>query len=874
MAKIKNKSKFSADRIHKKKEKLGTKPQMNPFEVHVNKEKLRVIGKKAKNDRGLPGVSRGKSIEKRKYTLLKEYKVQNKSNKFMDKRIGEKSHEMTSEDKAMARFTAVRIKAHNKKSIFNLAEDEILTHKGQTLSEIEKFDDPRSDDESLDEDSGKLEKDFVGEAHFGGGILKKTGVEGAKSHKDLIDQLIAESKKRKAEKQKAKEATLELTEKLDEDWKDLLPLVNKSRKTGDDGIQKSKVDNYDRLMGELRFEARGTVSDRLKTEDEVAKEEKDRLEQLEKDRLARMQGFVNESNVKINHRSADDLDDDIVYEEDPDYVLSYNTEGQSNFEVNADINGKTLNGNQLPEEEGSCDEKSEEIEKTSDEELETDSEDNLSDLKEDTSESDESETEEAFEKVEDKLGDEVCQEVEIKKSNEDIEAQEKIKRELAQRKEIMEKARNELPYTYSLPDSYESLLKLFENQPSTHQSVILERIIKCNHPSLSEGNKDNLGLLFAYLLQYLNDLFSEIQQLNSVKNSFEIFRSLLPQIYELAQLNPENAHNSVLEVIKEKHQEYRKKPKTYPGLEVFVFLKLVSILFSTSDFRHQVVTPCFIFIEQILNHCKNRNRREISYGIFLTTIVLEYTSISRRYLPAVINYLAGLLHMAIPKTGVKLIKVIPPFKPTSSILVLLKNFSLKYDKTLLMESTDLIRIDIDEDFKLRTLYNVTKLLEEFHHNLSELPSAVEIFEPVLRYLILIPTTNYPEQVRNVMEKLKTSLKESKIERKLEYIVMEAKRPKALRLYEPKIEEVYDGKRFKVQSKEKAERSKLLHKLKNERKGAIREIRKDKAFLGRVKINQQIRSDNERREKVKRIYAEAAMQQSELNELDRKKKRKK
>lgn len=33
------------------------------------------------------------------------------------------------------------------------------------------------------------------------------------------------------------------------------------------------------------------------------------------------------------------------------------------------------------------------------------------------------------------------------------------------------------------------------------------------------------------------------------------------------------------------------------------------------------------------------------------------------------------------------------------------------------------------------------------------------------------------------------------------------------------------------------------------------------------------SDNERREKVKRIYAEAAVQQSELNSIDRKKKRK-
>jgi nucleolar protein 14 len=42
------------------------------------------------------------------------------------------------------------------KSIFNLADDEILTHHGQTLSEIEKFDDPRSDDEEEEEERGKL----------------------------------------------------------------------------------------------------------------------------------------------------------------------------------------------------------------------------------------------------------------------------------------------------------------------------------------------------------------------------------------------------------------------------------------------------------------------------------------------------------------------------------------------------------------------------------------------------------------------------------------------------------------------------------------------------------------------------------------------
>src|SRR5699024_9724056 len=106
------------------------KKTLNPFEVHINKQKMTVLGQKTKNDRGLPGVSRAKALKKRKQTLLQEYKVQHKSNQYNDKRIGERSKDLSAEDKSMARFAAIRKKAH-KKSIFNLADDEVLTHKGQ-----------------------------------------------------------------------------------------------------------------------------------------------------------------------------------------------------------------------------------------------------------------------------------------------------------------------------------------------------------------------------------------------------------------------------------------------------------------------------------------------------------------------------------------------------------------------------------------------------------------------------------------------------------------------------------------------------------------------------------------------------------------------
>lgn len=87
--------------------------------------------------------------------------------------------------------------------------------------------------------------------------MTRASEDGARSRKDLIDQLISESKKRKVEQQKAKEQTLDLTEKLDSTWKDLLPVMTSAPKAAD--VEKPKPDSYDTLMRELKFEARGQV---------------------------------------------------------------------------------------------------------------------------------------------------------------------------------------------------------------------------------------------------------------------------------------------------------------------------------------------------------------------------------------------------------------------------------------------------------------------------------------------------------------------------------------------------------------------------------------------------------------------------------------
>ncbi|KAF4527671.1 hypothetical protein B566_EDAN015128 [Ephemera danica] len=282
----------------------------NPFEIHINRQKHKVVGQKLKNEKGLPGVSRARALKKRKATLLQEYKYKNKANKFLDRRIGEKNSTMSNEDRIMARFAAEQTKGR-RKTIFNLGDDEVLTHKGHTLNEIEKFDDPRSDDE--DEDGGKLEASFVGDAHFGGGFLRKAepDEDAFQSRQNLIQQLIIESKKRKAEKQRESEKAVAMTEKLDADWKELQSIVlqSKANMDKDDAPEtRGKIDSYDKAVREMKFESRGKPSDRLKSEEELASAEKKRLEMLEMERVKRMHGNL-ECFATKKHRSADDLDD-------------------------------------------------------------------------------------------------------------------------------------------------------------------------------------------------------------------------------------------------------------------------------------------------------------------------------------------------------------------------------------------------------------------------------------------------------------------------------------------------------------------------------------------------------------------------------------
>ncbi|NXO06562.1 NOP14 protein, partial [Oriolus oriolus] len=826
----------------------------NPFEVKVNRQKFDILGRKTKNDVGLPGVSRSKAIKKRNQTLLKEYKEREKTNVFKDKRFGEYNTKITPEEKMIRRFAMERQQNYGKKNIYNLNEDEELTHYGQSLAEIEKLNDI-VDSDSDTEERGTLSAELTA-AHFGGGgglLRKKVSSEQQdeegekpKSRKELIEEMIAKSKQEKQERQTRRESALELTEKLDKDWKEIQTLI--ARKTPkserkDKEVEKPKPDEYDMIVRELGFEMKAKPSERLKTEEELAKEEQARLQKLEADRLRRMRGIDEQANKKRpSHMSADDLADGFILDKDDRRLLSYK-DGKINIE-NEEEEGE--------EEDNDNEEESQEESASEDEE--DDAADSHSDLESDL----ESEEEAAGNKEKKhKANENESQNVEKLDPN-------------------SEAAKSELPYTFAVPESSETFKSLLAGRTIEQQLIILERVQKCNHPSLAVGNKAKLEKLFGFLLEYIGELATlDLPELRTID------KLVLP-LYNLCQMFPEAASDSIKFVLRDAAHDLEevievKGRATFPGLDTLIYLKIISLLFPTSDFWHPVVTPAFMYMSQLLTKCRVTTLQDVIKGLFICCLFLEYVSISRRFVPELINFLLGVLHISLPKKQAQSYTVVHPFTPVGKNQELLfvndKEDLKSWEKqnvplSIVTRLKETSKTEINH-IRLSCLALCFDLIKKCAALYESLPSFHEIMHPV-RILLTqhVPVNEYPEKMQ---EWYHSALKE--LESKVKHytpLVCEKKKPVPLKQYTPKIVKVLEFGRKQAGSKKEQERKQLIQRHKRELKGAIREIRKDNQFLARMQLSEIMERDSARKRKVKELLGSLATQEGEWKAMKRKK----
>jgi len=251
-----------------------------------------------------------------------------------------------------------------------------------------------------------------------------------------------------------------------------------------------------------------------------------------------------------------------------------------------------------------------------------------------------------------------------------------------------------------------------------------------------------------------------------------------------------------------------------------------------------------LYLLRILTEVKPKQICQIEEYLSICSLLYEFTKDNKQYCPEVVGFLQNLLFC----------------------------FDGNERTNLATAEIKLNLFDIHGSVKFNLLVNTMELIGKFCNLYKELPSAAEIIEPFKVRVESIKQTmeqTGDEEVERLHSVIDETLNAMKIIPK-EKNSLKAKRakPTMLRLYEPEVSEelVAPTKR----SKSSKDEGRLAAKVKKETKGAIRELKKDNAFLGRQQRKEESQNDMERSSKVKALMSSLANQEGEYQKLQKKK----
>ncbi|KAF9025892.1 Nop14-like protein [Hymenopellis radicata] len=833
--------------------------KLNPFDTKVTKLKHDVGGRKLKGVTGKPAQSKMAGLEQRKKTLLKEYQEKDRAGGIVDRRFGENDPSMSLEDRMLERFTRERQRA-SKGVAFNLEDEDELTHYGQSLSKMDDFDDVGMVlDEEEDDDaqgrrilnSSQIAREIVQKTHFGGFDDDEEDEESEepprkKSKAEVMAEVMAKSKEHKLMRQMDREKEDAVRHELDDEFaslRDLIfaPVASTSAIAKDDvpinettaldPLKDLVVQNadYDQHVRELAFDKRAKPKDRTKTEEELAREEKEALEKAEHKRQKRMQGLddsdsEDEGKLRKGKRrrgEADDLDDDFVDADEE--------EGWAGIGTGL---GETSASGALA---GSSDEDDEDGEGDSDED-------------DDGEESDDDE----------EAGD-------ISEQEELTAAQSK------KPKKTKPPVTKELPFTFDCPSTHEEFLEVIAGIDDSDVPTVLERIRKLHHTSLAPENKFKLQALTGVLIDHILYLCSlPVPQVNDVS-------ALLPHLLALTKAYPVQSAEFFVRKLTLMHKNLNRglskgalnhEAKTWPRLPELTLLRITGVTWSTSDLNHAVVSPARVLMGAYLGLARIRSHSDIASGLFVTSLFLQYEKLSKRLIPEAVNFLVNtVLHLA--PTDYKDATSLPGSFPSP-------DFKSETCKTLTVDSKSAApeKVDLLEYAKAGLLRIALDLLGRYADLYKALEGFIELFEPIAAILKHISKQKklhetLQTKLSSVQDTLKRLLKFSRQARKP--LALQAHKPIPIPTYIPKFESTSSSYlRHQDPDHERNEAAKLRNQYKKEKKGAIRELRKDAKFLASVQQEKQKEKDKQYLESMRKVYGTIEGERAEEKGMEREK----
>ena len=838
-------SKDAQKRLQRNTALENIRERFNPFETKTAPRPAKyavVSNKETKPLVGRPGVTRGLGEERRRETLLREIQSRNKVGGLLDRRFGEDDPTLTPEQKAAERFARQNERKLRKTSMFNLEDDEeemMLTHGGRSLDfeptmkddyeqddidrdEIEEFesqDDRPTKRARLDEDRNDSDAEMLPERR--------------KSKKEVMTELIAKSKYHKAERQAAKEDDEDLRLELDKGMSDMfealrshkpperaLPTPPSDQEPQMDPARaamlagKSREDaekDYEKNIRQMKLDARSQPTFRTKTEEEKAVEEADRLQDLERKRVRRMKG---ESDSEEEEEEDEELtvDEDV----DPDDAEAFglnqaepyaprkelDVEDEDDFVMDDDL---IASGSEV-------------------------------DLASDDEESEESE-------LEDDGDDDFINGLVLPKQSQPVNG---TKPTLT----------SNLAFTYPCPQTHEEFLDLLQGKDVTDVPTIVQRIRALYHKGLLEENQEKLGNFAHVLIQHIVYMVDGIEDVQ-----LEVAESLLRHLHSMAKSQPvevASAYRSHLTKISDE------RPLQLTAGDLMV-LTGISTSFPTSDHFHSVATPAMLALARYLGQSSLQTLLNLGVGAYACSLALQYQAHAKRYVPEVVAYIVNAFATLSPT----------PMKETYSSAAGLEegrplHIALRLPATSLRTKANskggsrqvkfsdlLLQSKTPPTFGVTLLKQFVKITPAVSDLWSSKTAYPEIVSPLIHSLHHLSTQSLSPNnlalIKTTLTNLQTSLKTTISLRRP--LLLHNHRPLAIKSSYPKFESTYNPHLHYDPDRQRAEISKLQNEHKKERKGAVRELRKDANFVAREQLREKKERDEAYEKKFKRLVAE-------------------
>ncbi|KAH7172354.1 Nop14-like family-domain-containing protein [Fusarium sp. MPI-SDFR-AT-0072] len=842
----------------------GIREQFNPFDLkHAKGPKFEVTSNRptltAGSIKGRPGQAKAASEERRRQTLLVEMQRRNKVGGILDRRFGENDPTMAPEDKMLERFAREKQRSHKKNSMFDLEDDDAsegLTHMGKSLS-FDDMDDFKEDDldEDYDSDGSVREQQRLKRIR----ALAAQGSDGEddeperkKTKKEVMEEVIAKSKHYKYERQAAKEEDEELREKLDKELQNIQYMLHHSRpgaKPQNEGAAKPTIagvdrdafeKNFDLQVKKLAQDKRAQPADRTKTEEEKAEEESTRLKELEDKRQKRMRGeSVSDSeDEEVDNKGKKPELDAMDLDDEEDFGL-----------------GSGIRARPTATELGFDDEDDFVIDDdlvASGSDLELDSEDE-SDM-EDGSDEEAEDEEDDFTKG-------LLNEEESRNPVFDADSTTKASA-------IQKGDEQGLPYTFECPQTCDELQVTLAPYPAKTFPTIVQRIRALYHPKLSSMNKEKLGNFATALVDYIGLPWDP-----ATSAPFTVLESIVRHIHSLAKMFP-------IEISKQFRKNLEEMGESRPlalGTGDLVLLSAVGTIFPTSDHFHQVVTPAVLTITRYLGQRVPQNLAHYAIGTYLCILAVSYQKLAKRYVPEVINFSLNTLLALAPVATSKKVGNFPLHNAPEGV----RTEAAAKSELRRLNFSDCIEQEAKKTEtiarKIAILDTTAQVIETAADMWTGKSAFLETFEQaasVLKHLgsktcrSQLPTA-LNERIEKSQVKFDRMLKVAQLSRR--NVELHHHRPLAIKTYVPKFEETFDPDKHYDPDRERAELAKLKKEHKKERKGALRELRKDANFMAREKLRIKKAKDEAYEKKYKRLVAEIQSEEGrEANAYEREK----